>query len=604
MILRKKTYNAVDMVTLSLRTSPFYSIVFAVRQIIGALMPTLTIFVTAYFLDTAIAVFNEEAYMADLYLPIGLIFAIMVYGVLIGAVMNLVDAGRVIFFRNRIVPEMLKFRASLAYRHIENPKALDLIWRVFPYIENTVWRLFTQVLEVVSTIIFVLGITITLFTQVWWLAITILAAAVPLIFIAKKAGAESYAASREMTEIDRKQWNLSWILIDRQNVEERTVYGYGKKLNDEYIEKFEYARKYRLKIDLKNYIKQKAGGILTSIYAIAATLALLPRTYSGELSIGMFIALIGAVIGLNSWLSWGVNRLVAELTKNSEWLRDLTDFMALETIPGATDAPEKAVDFQKIEFKNVRFAYPGTEKIVLDGVSFTIKKGLHYSFVGENGSGKTTITKLITGLYDNYTGEILVDGVNLRDFSQARIKGLTAVVYQDFAMYAVSLYDNIAIGNVHDYGNREIAEEAVDLVGLRDAAEKLKDGLDTPLGKVLEDGVDLSGGQWQRTAMARCVINPAPLKILDEPTAALDPVAESAVYKNFEKITRGQTTVFISHRLGSTKLADIIFVLAGGKITEQGSHEQLMEQTGLYHEMFTTQAKRYAASEEDYNAQA
>ena len=594
MVLKRKKYSYMDMLTLSLRTSPFYSGVVAVRQVVDALLPTFGIFITAYFINTAIAVFNEEAVMRDLYLPIGLIFAMMAYNVLISSIMKLIDANREIKYRQVLVPEMIKFRASLAYRHIEDQKAHDLIWRVFPYIENTIWNLYTQVLQIVSLIIFVLGITGTLFMQVWWLAITMILTGIPLVFIAARAGRETYQAGRDMTEIDRKQWNLSWILIDRENVEERTVYGYGKDLNDEYIDKFEYARKYRLKITAKNYIKQKMGGIVTGIYAIAAIVALLPQAYAQEISLGMFIALIGAVIGLSQRLSWGINQIVVEMVRNREWLRDLSDFMALEIQDGATDPPAQGMDFQRIEFKDVAFKYPETEKTVLNGVSFVIEKGKHYSFVGENGAGKTTITKLITGMYDNYTGEITVDGKSLRELSHAQLKGLTSVVYQDFARYWISLYDNIAMGDIENYGNRESVEEAVKLVGLEEAVEKLKDGLDTPLGKVLANGVDLSGGQWQRTAMARSVINPAPLKILDEPTSALDPVAESTVYKNFETITRGQTTIFISHRLGSTKLADIIYVLANGKITESGSHAELMEQGGAYHEMFTVQAQWYA----------
>ena len=587
-----KTYSYPDMVLLSLKTSPLHTILFAARQITDALIPTITIFVTAYFIDTAIAIFNGYAALPDIYLPIALIFGIMAYNMLMNSIMDLINANRVILYRKRLVPEMANYRASLAYRYIEDPKSHDLIFRVFPYIEDRVWNLFTQVLQIVSLIVFVLGIVITLFTQVWWIAITMVLTSIPIMYIATKAGKERYQADKDMTEIDRIQWNLSWILIDRENVEERAVYGYSNDINDRYNEKFEYARNYRLKITIKNTIKQKLGGIITSLYAIGAIVALLPQTYSGIISIGMFIALIGAVISLSQRLSWGVNSLVFEMTRNSEWLKDLTQFMALEMQSGATDAPA-LMDFKKIEFKNVKFTYPGTDKTVLNGVSFTIEKGRHYSFVGENGAGKTTITKLITGLYNNYEGDILVDNVNLRDIHHSKLKGLTSVVFQDFARYSITLYDNIAMGDIQNHENRKKVEEAVDLVGLSEAVKNLKHGLDTPLGKVMEDGVDLSGGQWQRTAMARSVINPAPLKILDEPTAALDPVAESTVYKNFEKITKGETTIFISHRLGSTKLADTIFVLSDGKIAEQGSHTELMQKNGIYNEMFTTQAQWY-----------
>ncbi|MFR5073060.1 MAG: ATP-binding cassette domain-containing protein [Bianqueaceae bacterium] len=241
--------------------------------------------------------------------------------------------------------------------------------------------------------------------------------------------------------------------------------------------------------------------------------------------------------------------------------------------------------FNKIEFKDVSFKYPGTDKLILDGVSFVIENGKHYSFVGVNGAGKTTITKLIIGLYTNYEGEILVDGKSIRDLTQAEIKGLSAVVYQDFAKYNMSLYDNLAIADIDNSNTYEQAEKAIELVGLSDAVTNLENGMDTLLGKIGKDGVDISGGEWQRVAMARIVMSNAPLKILDEPTAALDPISESAVYHNFEQISKGKTTIFISHRLGSTKLADIIYVLANGKIVESGCHSALMAENGLYCDM-------------------
>ncbi|MDR3121389.1 MAG: ABC transporter ATP-binding protein/permease, partial [Clostridiales bacterium] len=223
------------------------------------------------------------------------------------------------------------------------------------------------------------------------------------------------------------------------------------------------------------------------------------------------------------------------------------------------------------------------------------ERGKHYSFVGVNGAGKTTITKLITGLYTNYDGAILVDGRSLRGFSQAELKGLSTVVYQDFARYSFSLYDNIAIGAVG--ADDADVNSAIDLIGLREAAEKLPDGVYTNLGKIFENGVDLSGGEWQRVAMARSLISKAPLRILDEPTAALDPVSESRVYSQFEQISQGKATIFISHRLGSTKLADTIFVLSDGKITERGAHRELMGLNGLYAEMYSAQADWYNHTE-------
>ncbi|MCL2753618.1 MAG: ATP-binding cassette domain-containing protein, partial [Defluviitaleaceae bacterium] len=240
-----------------------------------------------------------------------------------------------------------------------------------------------------------------------------------------------------------------------------------------------------------------------------------------------------------------------------------------------------------------RFKYPTSENYTLDGLSLKLEKGKHYAVVGANGAGKTTITKLLTGLYDEYEGEILLNGKELRTFEASAVKSMFSVVYQDFARYQISMAQNIAIGDAA----RDIAEENIKRVAskieLNETIADLKDGINTPLGKIIEGGADLSGGQWQKIAIARSLISRAPIKILDEPTAALDPIAESRVYGEFEELMRGKTTIFISHRLGSTKLADEILVIKDGAIAENGSHNELMKLGGIYAEMFEAQRKWY-----------
>jgi ATP-binding cassette subfamily B protein len=373
------------------------------------------------------------------------------------------------------------------------------------------------------------------------------------------------------------------------------MYGYVDALNKQYSQQYHFARKFRLKVDLANMIKVKMGGVICSLVAIFAMLALLKPATSGTVDYGMFIGLVGGVLALSNRLSWGVNWIVEDISRKREYLKDLSEFLALSEVSDAICLPAAVMNFRRIEFMDVQFTYPGTEKPVLNGVSFVIDNGKHYSFVGVNGAGKTTITKLLTGLYTNYEGEILVDGRELRTLTQGELKALSSVIYQDFARYFLTLYENIAVALPHDAENekRPRVEKAVALVGLEGTAGKLKQGLDTPLGKIHPDGVDISGGEWQMAVMARSVVSRAPLRILDEPTAALDPINESKVYRQFEQISQGQTTIFISHRLGSTKLADTIYVLADGKIEETGSHAELMAHNGIYAEMYNSQAEWY-----------
>ncbi|MDR0949931.1 MAG: ABC transporter ATP-binding protein/permease [Lachnospiraceae bacterium] len=648
-MLEKRKYGFIDMITLAWKAAPLYALNEAVVTLIGALIPTAQIFVTASFFEAATAVYYKEATLSAVVLPVVFLGLFRLWSSLTGVWSNWMGNRRRILLRRRCMPLILQKQANLEYQHIENSETADLINRVAPDFPNKIWELYGNVSQISNVILSMFGVFATLFTQVWWIALVLILLSVPLLLIANRAGKESYSADKEMSKIDRRVWYLSSVLMNRENVEERSVFGYTDALNEIYIERSEYARKFRLKVRAKNFIKSKSGGLVLSIYCVAAMAAMLVPVTRGEMAFGMFVALMGAVLGVASQLSWGVNWYVESIARGREYLKDLTAFMALSDCPGASDLPKQGITFESIAFVNVRFTYPGTDQVILDGVSFLIERGKHYSFVGVNGAGKTTITKLLTGLYDSYEGEILIDGRELRSFSQAERKGLSSVVYQDFAKYFISLYENVAIADLtdetdntareaqskdnkrsrHPVGaiegkqSRQNAissdekvslqntekqgvehadkhtriEKVLELVGLTDAIGKLKDGVDTPLGKIIEDGADISGGEWQRVAMARSVLSNAPLKILDEPTAALDPVAESNVYHNFEQISKGTTTIFISHRLGSTKLADIIYVIAEGKVREQGSHAQLMQQEGIYAQMFQSQAQWYQREE-------
>jgi ATP-binding cassette subfamily B protein len=212
--------------------------------------------------------------------------------------------------------------------------------------------------------------------------------------------------------------------------------------------------------------------------------------------------------------------------------------------------------------------------------------------VGANGCGKTTVTRLVTGLYPPDSGSILLNGREIGEYSPSEIHALFSIVYQDFARYGVSLHDNVFLGV--ECAN-DAAHKVFDKVGLGPLIDRLPLGAGTPLGKYVSNGIDISGGEWQRVAMARSLARPSALRILDEPTAALDPVAESELYENFEQLTEGVTTLLITHRLGATRTADVIMVLDGGRIVESGSHAGLIRNGGLYSRMFESQRYWYEA---------
>ena len=432
-----------------------------------------------------------------------------------------------------------------------------------------------------------------LLTNAPLVGVSIIIVSIPVFWLSFKGGKAGYGAEREMSMCRRKYEYLAKVLTSREAVLERNMFGFTDKLNDKYYAEFETARKFKLRVNARWFIRVKSLGLAVSGIAIFAMFVLLPSVLDGGISVGLFISLNGALFSTVNLISWSIPRNFQTIARNREYIKDLNEFFNLSEQDGATDLPAIIpIEFKCLEFRDVSFTYPGTEKKVLDGLSFKIEAGKRYSMVGTNGAGKTTIAKLITRLYDNYEGEILLNGKELKSYELKDIKACFTAVFQDFAKYDVTVAENIALGKANGATDEEI-KHAIALAGFAEKVVQLSDGVDTMLGKTREGGIDLSGGEWQRVAMARAVISSNPVKILDEPTAALDPMAENEIYAKFEEISRGQTTIFISHRLGSATLADEILVIEGGRVAERGSHAELMASGGLYAEMFESQRSWY-----------
>ncbi len=245
------------------------------------------------------------------------------------------------------------------------------------------------------------------------------------------------------------------------------------------------------------------------------------------------------------------------------------------------------------EFRDVSFAYPGTNRRVLSNFNFTLSPGERVALIGENGQGKTTIVKLITRLYDPTEGRILLDGVDLREYDLADLHAEIGVIFQDFMRYEMTARENIAMGRIEvDHADEEI-EYAAEKSMASEVIARLRGGYDQMLGRRFEGGVDLSGGEWQKLALARAYLRDAQLLILDEPTASLDARSEFEVFERFAELTYGKMALLISHRFSTVRMADRIVVLEGGRLVEEGSHSQLVALGGRYAAMFEMQAASY-----------
>jgi len=277
------------------------------------------------------------------------------------------------------------------------------------------------------------------------------------------------------------------------------------------------------------------------------------------------------------------------------FLTDLLAFFEMQpsirSKPNALPAPRPIV--RGFEFRNVSFCYPGNPRLVLDRLSFRLDPRERVALIGENGQGKTTIVKLITRLYDPTEGQILLDGIDLREYSLEDLYREIGVIFQDFMRYEMTAHENVAVGRIEQIGRRDEIAAAAHKSLADEVIAKLQDGYDQMLGRRFENGVDLSGGEWQKLALARAYLRNAQLLILDEPTAALDARSEYEVFERFAELTAGKMALFISHRFSTVRMADRIVVLADGQIAEDGSHEQLMALGGQYAEMFELQAASY-----------
>lgn len=593
-LIDNKKYHMWDFFLIPLRICPFLTIVKTANQILCGLTSSAELLLTAKFIDTALAVFNGQAQLKEIYLPLILIGLLVAYQLLNWSAIRLILEKMEMRLNREYRSAIVEKRAKLEYCHIENNDTWDLISRTCDQSVRQIMNGFDNLLSMAQLLVNMGSMMLIVMTQVWWIGLLIIAVSVPLFAVAIKGGKETYKANKEAQKYTRRSDYLREVLQRREYVEERSLFGYTDRVNDDWYEKFETARKINLKMDLKWFVRYKSLAITNTLLSVAIMAALLVPLSQNTVSVGMFFSLSNTTSNLIVILSGHLTYIIGRLTNAREYLKDLNAFCALSETEGALDQPVRQgeVSFERIEFKDVWFRYPGTETYILKGFNLVLEKNRHYAFVGINGAGKTTVTKLLTGIYDQFEGEILINGTSIREYTQAQLKAFFAVVYQDFARYYLSMEENIALGDVNEKKPEEI-RQAASVIGLDEAISKLPEGISTPLGKIEEDSLDLSGGEWQRVAIARALYNPAEIRILDEPTAALDPVAESEIYEMFGRISAGKSTIFITHRLGAAKLANEIIVIDDGKVAEKGSHSQLLEQNGIYAEMFEAQRSWY-----------
>ncbi len=587
-----KKCNYLNCIRINFQCSFWFAGFIILQTIIIALLPSVQVLANAYFLDKSLELLKNEQPIMTVIPSLLFVISLLAYQWILNPIVEMCKKRLEFSARSKFRTTITEKRSKLKYRYIENNESLDLINRISDNPEVKITQAYFSFLSFIALILRIGSLLALLFTQVFWATILIIIVSIPLFAIAIKSGKATYQANKEMSKYQRKYQYLSEVMTSREAVDERAVFDYNNALNERWNEQYEIARKMELKIRIKWFIKLKSGSVITAFISVFVTALLLKPVITGTITIGMFYSLVNAIFSLVHIMSWEMTRSVDAIAHYREFLKELSIFFGMEEQPDANALPAECAPFKSLRLENVSFKYPGTDHYVLKNMSMEIKAGQHYAFVGVNGAGKSTISKLLTGLYDNYEGNIIINGRNAKTYSFRELKMLFSVVYQDFAKYYISFKDNIALGNTMG-SNEEDINQSVALFKLQSVIQRLPEGINTMLGKIKSNGQDVSGGEWQKIALARSFNSKAPIRILDEPTAALDPVAESSLYEEFAHMCKGRTTIFVSHRLGSIKLADQIMLIGDGCVLECGTHSELMQLNGEYRKIYDSQREWY-----------
>jgi len=370
-----------------------------IHGLINLAIAPINVLITAYFINTALAVVAEGQDAGSIVMPLVAMAAFSVYGYIAWPLTNLLNQHRAIKMRLVLRVPFIEKRVRLEYKHAENKDTVDLLNRVW---NNPVGQI-SGVLDNVIGFFTLVGTTVSfaviLIVNAPLAGVVLIVLSIPIFFIASKAGKAIYQAHREATTEQRYAWNFDWVLRDRYTVAERNLFGFTDYLSKKYEKYFEANRKHILKVNRSWYIRSKASAILLGVLSAASLFIMAPSVASGSLSVGLFIALQGALFMCVNMIGWSLPHHFQQFTFQMEFLKDVNKFLELSEITEAEALPtEVPPEFESLEFKNVSFTYPGTEKVILDNLSLKMEKGKHYSFVGVNGAGKTTLTKLITRL--------------------------------------------------------------------------------------------------------------------------------------------------------------------------------------------------------------
>ncbi len=463
-------------------------------------------------------------------------------------------------------------------------------------------HILTQTLGIISSVIELVSFMVVLLSVpgLSWITFVVILISVPSAIINFIYRRKNFRYMR-FSSRERRQMNyFSRILVDKDLVKEIRLYDLADNFIGRYFTAFKAYYKGLRKLILTEGAWHIFFSVITGVSNLIFYVIIAKRVFTGQFQIGDYTLYTGAIASVANCISTLITS-TGTIYEGTLFIDNLITFMnEKQTITPVVQPAEKVQHggAHTIEFVDVSFRYPGTKRDVLKNISFTIHPGETLALVGLNGAGKTTLIKLLTRLYDPTSGQILLDGKDLKCYDVKSLYQTFGIIFQDFGKYALTVKENIQLGDIRKECDMDTVLYAARQSTAGEYIDKLPGGYDTPLMRIFEqNGLELSIGQWQKLAIARAFYADSDIMILDEPTASLDPMAEQEIFNQFDQLRNNKTTVFVSHRLSSATIADQILVIENGCLIEKGSHQELMTQKGRYFDLFTTQSKRYITQE-------
>ncbi|KPJ72921.1 hypothetical protein AMJ52_04600 [candidate division TA06 bacterium DG_78] len=592
------------------KTSKFSTALMLIIKVISALFPAANLFVVKNVIDgiTSIVINNSSGGLRNLSTWIALLIGLWVLQHIISTLQTITSSWLNLCVEQNSQIAIMRKCSKFDVAFFENPTNLNMLQNAYIGSSGTINQVMTIFFSIIEINITLISFVAIIFRLHWGAFLIIIAATLPRILSNRYFAKKRWEITTGLVEPRRMSSYYSGLVIQRNVAKEIRLFGLFKHFFDRFVFFINQFRQIE-----KNYIrKQGVINFLVNLITIAGSsiiwVYVIHRAINGTISIGDIVLYTGAVSSFQGGLT-AMFSFFGQIFQNVLFLGNFFSLLDLnpEKIEGALKGPADLISYRSgnvkpstvlekgIEFRNVSFKYPQTNKLVLKNVNFSLPPKESVAIVGENGAGKTTLIKLLARLYDPTEGQILIDDKDIREYDLESLHRIFSVIFQDYICYPLTVRENIGFGNIEKIDDISAIQKASKKAGAHEFIERYPNKYETYIGRIFQkSSIDPSIGEWQKLCLARALMKEeAPILILDEPTAALDVYSEYEVYKSFSKMMVDRLTIIISHRFSTVRAAHHILVLHEGRLIEEGSHEELMEQDTLYKEMYSIQADRY-----------